>query len=115
MELEANNGPIEVWLTQDNMEITCRIVFNDETTDELDVDSLSMRGAQREMTGWLIGQGYEPVGRWAKEDDRGYETMRRFRRPQVIVAAGRDQSIGTRRRSGLERPLMANPGEFSRF
>ncbi len=23
-----------------------------------------MRGAQREVTGWYISQGYKPVGRW---------------------------------------------------
>jgi hypothetical protein len=28
-----------------------------------------MRGAQREMTGWLIRQGYTPVGRWSTEAD----------------------------------------------
>jgi hypothetical protein len=98
MTLETNSGPIEVWLTQDNMEISCRIVFNDETVTEPDVRSISMRGAQREVTGWLISVGYEPVARWVVEDDHGFETMRRFRRKPV-----------------LERPLMANPGEFSRF
>ena len=97
MTLENNRSPIEVWLSQDNLEMTCRIVFNDESTEELDVQSLSMRGAQREMTGWLISQGYEPVGRWSREDKYGFETMRRFRRP------------------ALERPLTKNPGEFTRF
>lgn len=80
-------GPIEVWLTQKNMQVTCRVVNEDETTDELDVDSLSMRGAQREMTGWFLQQGYKPVGRWelgepaleGTDYDGASETMRRFK------------------------------------
>jgi hypothetical protein len=95
--LETNRAPLEVWLSKDNLEITCRVVFNDESATELEVGSLSMRGAQREITGWLIGQGYEPVGRWSIEDQHGFETMRHFRRPL------------------LQRPLMANPGEVTRF
>jgi hypothetical protein len=60
-------GPIEVWLSQPNIEITCRIVREDETAAYPDVDSLSLRGAQREITAWLIGLGYAPVGRWETE------------------------------------------------
>ena len=43
------------------------------------------RGAQREITGWLIAQGYKPDGRWTTEaeDDRidygPSETWRRFK------------------------------------
>jgi hypothetical protein len=70
-------SPIEVWLRQQNMQITCMVVREDETTYELGVDSLSMRGAQREMTGWLIKEGYEPIGRWQVESDD--ETWRRFK------------------------------------
>ena len=77
-------GPIEVWLTQANMQITCRIIREDESVDYLDVDSLSMRGAQREITGHLIAQGYAPVGRWEAEFDGSAdggpsETVRKFK------------------------------------
>ena len=76
-------APVEVWLTQTNMKVTCRIVYEDESTDERDVDSLSIRGAQREWTGYLIKQGYEPAGRWENETDgeaENYvETSRKFR------------------------------------
>ena len=78
-------SPIEVWLSQNNMKITCMVVTEDETTSGLDVDSLSMRGAQREITGYLIGEGYAPVGRWEVTSDDGamdfaaIETMRRFK------------------------------------
>lgn len=70
-------SPIEVWLRQDNMQVSCMIVREDETTSEYEVNSMSMRGAQRELTGWLIRDGYEPVGRWQDEADS--ETVRRFR------------------------------------
>ena len=75
-------SPLEVWLRQDNIEVTCMVVQEDETTFGLNVDSLSMRGAQREITGYLIGDGDEPAGRWQVEsngDESDAETVRRFR------------------------------------
>jgi hypothetical protein len=74
--------PIEVWLTKKNIEVTCRVVFEDESDSELDVDSLSMRGAQREITAWLIREGYDPAGRWevtAADEDGTIEAVRHFR------------------------------------
>lgn len=75
-------GPVEIWLAQKNLEITCTVVREDETTTSLDVDSLSMRGGQREITGWLLSQGYKPAGRWETEaadsDGTAIETVRRF-------------------------------------
>lgn len=90
--LEADRpSPVELWLTQNNMEITCMAVREDERTEALDVDSLSMRGAQREMTGWLVSLGYTPVGRWgvqATDDADGpVETSRTFRRGDPAPAA----------------------------
>lgn len=77
--------PIEVWLSQQNLQVTCTVVYEDERTDHVDIDALSMRGAQREITGWLIGNGYTPAGRWEIEADGheigvdGFgETFRRF-------------------------------------
>jgi hypothetical protein len=70
------DGPIEVWLSQTNMQVRCWYVREDESTAELDVDSLSLRGAEREVTGVLISEGFKPVGRWAEEADG--EVMRRF-------------------------------------
>lgn len=75
-------GSIEVWLRQDDGEVVCTVVRDDESTYELDVDALSMRGAQREMTGYFIDEGYEPVGEWQVEvvgADGPAETARRFR------------------------------------
>jgi hypothetical protein len=79
--MNANDGPLEVWLRQDDEEIICTVVRDDESTYELDVDSLSMRGAQREMTGYFIAHSYEPADQWQVEvdGDRGpVETVRRF-------------------------------------
>ena len=78
-------GPIEVWLTQSqsNLGVTCTVVHDDESTEVLDVDSLSMRGAMREITGHYISQDYEPDGRWSTEamtvTDGPVEAMRRFK------------------------------------
>jgi hypothetical protein len=78
-------SPIEVWLSRANMEITCTVVLEDESTSTLDVNSLSMRGAQREITGYFIAHGYTPVGRWEVEADSDnggkdtVETSRKFK------------------------------------
>lgn len=72
--------PIEVWLSRTNMAINCRVVHEDETTNTLPVDALSVRGAQREITGQLISEGYAPVGRWQwTEDSDVEESVRQFR------------------------------------
>ena len=76
--LAENREPVEVWLWQRNMVIRCNVVYEDEFTFEVDVDSLSLRGAQREITGLLIRIGYTPVGRWVGEVDG--ETRRQFKR-----------------------------------
>ena len=80
--------PIEVVLTRKNIEVTCLVAFEDETTGTLGVDSLSMRGAQREITGYLIGEGFEPADRWqteeaSKDGDTVYESSRTFRPPKT--------------------------------
>jgi hypothetical protein len=67
------DGPIEVWLSQKNMRVICTVVHEDERTEQLDVDALSIRGAEREITGWLIEQGFKPAGRWRTEDESGDE------------------------------------------
>jgi hypothetical protein len=73
-------SPIEVWLRKANIQVTCTVVREDESTQELSVDSLSMRGAEREMTGHFIRQGYTPVGRWETTAGNGVlEVMRIFK------------------------------------
>ena len=72
------DGPIEVWLSQRNMAVTCRVVYENENAHELDVTALSLRGAEREMTGWFLAQDYKPVGRWQTEhEDQGESSRRR--------------------------------------
>ncbi len=80
--VNTSAAPIEVWLRQEDDEVICTVVDPDESTYELDVDALSMRGAQREMTGYFIDQNYEPVDQWHVEADGAdgpVETVRRFR------------------------------------
>ena len=57
-------GPIEVWLRKKNLAVKCMVVHEDESTSEMPVRSLSMRGAQREITTRLKAQNYQPAGRW---------------------------------------------------
>jgi hypothetical protein len=90
---KGGSGPVEVWLTKKNIEVTCMIVFEDETTSRHDIDSVSMRGAQRETTSWLINWGYEAAGRWqaeALDDDQDViESVRHFRpsKKEVVDSA----------------------------
>jgi hypothetical protein len=72
-------GPIEVCLNQPHFTVTCRVVHEDETTQTLDVESLSLRGAEREMTGWFMSMGYKPVGRWKAVEGSATEVARRFK------------------------------------
>jgi hypothetical protein len=74
-------GPTEVWLTQRNLAVKCMIVREDESAERFTARSLNMRGAQREVTARLKGQGHAPAGRWETvvSNAAGTETMRRFR------------------------------------
>lgn len=81
---DGQSGPIEVWLTRrsNRIGVDCKVVREDETATEYDVDSPSMRGAQRETTSWLIKEGYAPIGRWettAEENSEATESVRRFK------------------------------------
>ena len=78
-----SGGPVEIWLRQqgNGMQIACMMVEDDESTRAIDVTAWSLRGAQREVTGQLKRQGYEPAGRWLAEDSEGLETVRHFRKP----------------------------------
>jgi hypothetical protein len=79
---------IEVWLRKSNIEVICKVVFDDESGDELSIDSLSLRGAQREITAWFIAMGFEPAGRWQDEGASGEleEVSRKFRRARDRAA-----------------------------
>jgi hypothetical protein len=73
-------GPIQVRLTKRRMRVRCLVTDETEVTDELDVDSMIMRGAMREITGYRLANGFRPVGQWAAEDEDGTEYVRRFRK-----------------------------------
>ena len=80
--LKGRPSPIEVWLRRENIEVTCTAVFENERTAVLEIDALSMRGAEREVTGRLIQLGYRPEGRWVIEvggSSDPVETWRRFK------------------------------------
>jgi hypothetical protein len=78
--VETTTKPIEIWLSRPHLEVTCRIVFPDGTVIAVGVDALSLRGAPREMTVWLIEQGYEPAGYWSTQNENDSRAARLFRR-----------------------------------
>jgi len=74
--------PIEVVLTttRNGFGTTCLVVYEDESTDMVDdIATVSMRGAQREMTGLLIANGYTPSGRWEATTEDDIESVRQFK------------------------------------
>lgn len=76
----ASQGPVvaEVWLMGAKPPISCLLVHTDETTANRDLAAVSMLGAQREVTGQLIGEGYRPDGPWVDVDPAAPEAMRKF-------------------------------------
>jgi hypothetical protein len=81
--LAGYTEPVEVRLSQPAARVLCALLVEVEDAGLWElcfrVKSLSMRGAQRELTSWLLAEGYEPAGRWTTTPD---ETRRRmFRRP----------------------------------
>lgn len=79
------SGSVEIWLRQDHLQVVCSIVNPDESMYRHGIEALSLRGAQREITGFLIGCGFRPEGGWTVEakSERGVaaETWRRFKPP----------------------------------
>jgi hypothetical protein len=75
---------LQAVLSRKNIEISCTLVFEDESASSLEVASVSVRGAQREITGMLVGDhGYVPAGRWSDDgqDDDGYSEWSRAFKP----------------------------------
>jgi hypothetical protein len=90
----ANDIPlqeIEVQLSQIGQDAPiARIVYPDSSHRDFRVRSLSMRGAQREVTGVLIRRGYRPRTRpftWERTGDTAPTWSRKFGpdRPQDEV------------------------------
>jgi hypothetical protein len=72
-------------LSRKNIEITCELVFEDESISYPHIDSVSVRGAQREITGVLVAHGYAAADRWSDDgetdDGDGYHEWSRHFRP----------------------------------
>ena len=81
----TKRAPIEVWLRHAGSRVLCAIVNPDESVYPHEIASPSLRGAQREVGGWLIGEGFWPDGLWTVEakDEAGapVESRRRFHPP----------------------------------
>jgi hypothetical protein len=70
-KLEDNTSPVEVWLTKKDIAVGAVIYADEVVIWQDDADSISMRGAQREMTARLMAAGYEPLDRWRVEYTNG--------------------------------------------
>jgi hypothetical protein len=75
--------PLRAILIRKNIEIWCTLVFEDESAVDLPANSVSVRGAQRQITSLLVGHGYAPAGRWSDEDrdDDGCSEWTRIFKP----------------------------------
>ena len=81
---EHESRQVEVWLTlnEERTGVLARIYFEDETVRGIPVSARSISGAEREMTAWLISQGYEGISYWNAElgeEDFALESSRTFR------------------------------------
>lgn len=54
----------------DQFSMICTVMYGDDSAESLGVDAFSVHGAQLEITGYLISQGYEPAGRWEPRGGR---------------------------------------------
>lgn len=104
--METTTKPIEVLLSRPHLEVTCRIVFPDGTAIAVGVDALSLRAAQREMTGWLIERGYQPAGQWSTQQEAARRAARTFRRlyPDSMAEPGPVADLGPTRAPGPALP-----------
>ena len=75
---DSEPGPVEVRLAEATapIRICCKVISEDGGVTEFEIDSPTMRGAQREMTSYLRGTGLVPLGRW---EGTAAESVRRFR------------------------------------
>ena len=65
--MNSTSSGVEIWLRLDGLRVVCNIVNADESTYRREIDSLSLRGAQREVSGFLVGNGYRPEHDWTVE------------------------------------------------
>jgi hypothetical protein len=78
---ERSPQPLRAILSRKNLKIICTLVFEDEGVRYPQPESLSIRGAQREITGALVQVGYVPAGRWSEEEEEDEDGYREWTRP----------------------------------
>ena len=82
----TGTGAFEIWLRDAaGLGIAGTLVRADETTISFDIDYLSMRGAQREITGAMLRSGHAAVRRW--DSTAVGEAVRSFRRAPASSAS----------------------------
>lgn len=71
----------EAWLSTSGTDVTCMFVNSDESTRKHPAVFRSMAGAQREITGHLVADGYRPTSPWTEQGPD--ESMRTFNKEEV--------------------------------
>lgn len=72
--LSALSSPVEVLLRKKRLDLTAVVRHEDEATEPLRIKSVSMRGAQREVTTLLKKLGYRPVTGWKSPETTGQDS-----------------------------------------
>lgn len=80
-------SPILAWLSQTDIEIECHVIYEGVTIDELDVDTLDLGRAKRELVRYLVGLGYRPVTPWVGTSGQVGDYRRARRRAFEAVTA----------------------------
>jgi hypothetical protein len=84
-EILQHTKRVEAWLSKTPDSLKAWVVDETERRREVHLDSLSLMGAQRELSGWLVENGFEPLQRWSYQDPPGgprqdfQECVRHFR------------------------------------
>lgn len=60
--------PFIIKLTQEYIDVICTAIFSDKTEQSLEIDSVKILSAQREITNILVALGFRPVSRWIEEN-----------------------------------------------
>jgi len=75
--LEKLTGRVQLCLDPAPFGWTARLVREDGTEQPLEVTAVAVRAARRELSLWLLPQGYVPVGGW--HDREGGASYRVYR------------------------------------
>lgn len=102
----------QVWLTRPDGKLKCKVTFDNSTYADYEIKSQSLRGAEREITGWMIKQGFRPSGDWQGTLQTG-TTIRQFeKQPMSDMAEEHWSKKGTLMNGSLILDTLNGTAEF---